>query len=236
MRKPQSRGMHHVTLVGADRQSSIDVRDSVPGMPLISEQPDLDRGSESPLSFDPGDGRLITILTDDARRPDPRRTPTVPGGVHHAPEHPCREGPPHDARRPQAEVLAMRAAGLPVEEVGAHGQARTPEVRSRHPCARAPMIAEPGLPKGLPWESRAIMAHPRNRRGLARFYPARASTRRAACATGASTILPSTTQTPPAAASIAATTRRAQSTCSGGGVSTAWIGPTWRGWIASLPV
>lgn len=83
MRKLQSQGVHHITLVGADRQTSIEFWEGVLGMPFIFEQPNLDRASESHLYFDPGDGRLITIFTDDSRKPDPRRTPTEPGCVHH---------------------------------------------------------------------------------------------------------------------------------------------------------
>ena len=52
-------------------------------MPFIFEQPNLDRESESHLYFDPGDGRLITIFTNEERKPDPKRTSTDPGAVHH---------------------------------------------------------------------------------------------------------------------------------------------------------
>jgi catechol 2,3-dioxygenase-like lactoylglutathione lyase family enzyme len=83
LRKLQSQGVHHITLVGADRQTSIDFWEGTLGMPFIFEQPNLDRASESHLYFDPGDGRLITIFTDENRKPDPRRTPTEPGCVHH---------------------------------------------------------------------------------------------------------------------------------------------------------
>lgn len=83
MQKIQAQGVHHITLVGADRQTSIDFWEGVLGMPFVFEQPNLDRASESHLYFDPGDGRLITIFTDDERKPDPRRTPTEPGCVHH---------------------------------------------------------------------------------------------------------------------------------------------------------
>ncbi|MEA2171516.1 MAG: hypothetical protein QOF76_4816 [Solirubrobacteraceae bacterium] len=83
MRKLQSQGVHHITLVGADRQTSIDFWEGVLGMPFVFEQPNLDRASESHLYFDPGDGRLITIFTNDERTPDIRRTPTDPGCVHH---------------------------------------------------------------------------------------------------------------------------------------------------------
>jgi len=83
MRKLQAQGVHHITLVGADRQTSIDFWEGVLGMPFVFEQPNLDNPGESHLYFDPGDGRLITVFTDDERRPDPRRTSTEPGTVHH---------------------------------------------------------------------------------------------------------------------------------------------------------
>ena len=83
MRKLQSQGVHHITLCGADRQTSIDFWEGLLGMPFVFEQPNLDNAGESHLYFDPGDGRLITIFTDEARTPDPRRTPTDPGCVHH---------------------------------------------------------------------------------------------------------------------------------------------------------
>jgi len=83
MRKIQSQGVHHITLVGVGRQTSIDFWEGVLGMPFVFEQPNLDNPSESHLYFDPGDGRLITIFTNDERTPDPERTPTDPGCVHH---------------------------------------------------------------------------------------------------------------------------------------------------------
>ena len=83
MRKLQSQGVHHITLVGADRQTSIDFWEGVLGMPFVFEQPNLDRESESHLYFDPGDGRLITVFTDESRERDGARTPTDPGCVHH---------------------------------------------------------------------------------------------------------------------------------------------------------
>ena len=83
MRKIQSQGVHHITIVGADRQTSIDFWEGLLGMPFVFEQPNLDNASESHLYFDPGDGRLITIFTDESRTPDPARTPTDPGCVHH---------------------------------------------------------------------------------------------------------------------------------------------------------
>ena len=83
MQNIQSQGIHHITIVGADRQTSIDFWEGVLGMPFVFEQPNLDNDGESHLYFDPGDGRLITIFTDESRTPDTRRTPTEPGCVHH---------------------------------------------------------------------------------------------------------------------------------------------------------
>jgi catechol 2,3-dioxygenase-like lactoylglutathione lyase family enzyme len=83
MRKLQVQGVHHITLVGADRQTSIGFWEGVLGMPFVFEQPNLDDPAESHLYFDPGDGRLITVFTDDNRRPDPARTSTEIGTVHH---------------------------------------------------------------------------------------------------------------------------------------------------------
>ena len=83
MRKLQSQGVHHITIVGADRRTSIDFWEGVLGMPFVFEQPNLDNPNESHLYFDPGDGRLITIFTNEDRVADPERTPTDPGCVHH---------------------------------------------------------------------------------------------------------------------------------------------------------
>jgi catechol 2,3-dioxygenase-like lactoylglutathione lyase family enzyme len=83
MQKLQSQGVHHITLVGADRQTSIDFWEGVLGMPLVFDQPNLDRAEEGHLYFDPGDGRLITVFTDETRKADPARTSTDLGAVHH---------------------------------------------------------------------------------------------------------------------------------------------------------
>lgn len=83
MHKLQVQGVHHITLTGADRQSSIDFWEGVLGMPFIFDQPNLDNPDEGHLYFDPGDGRLITVFTDETRKPVHDRTPTDPGCVHH---------------------------------------------------------------------------------------------------------------------------------------------------------
>ena len=83
IRKIQTQGVHHITLVGADRQTTIDFWEGVLGMPFIFDQPNLDDPDEGHLYFDPGDGRLITIFTNETRKPDPARTSTEVGAVHH---------------------------------------------------------------------------------------------------------------------------------------------------------
>ena len=83
IRKLQVQGVHHITLVGADRQTSIDFWEGVLGMPFVFDQPNLDDAEQGHLYFDPGDGRLITIFTREDRKPNPSRTPTDPGCVHH---------------------------------------------------------------------------------------------------------------------------------------------------------
>ncbi|MEZ5911061.1 MAG: VOC family protein [Paracoccaceae bacterium] len=83
MRKLQVQGVHHITLVGADRKTSVDFWQGVLGMPFVFEQPNLDNPGEGHLYFDPGDGRLITIFTDEARKPVARKERAQPGEVHH---------------------------------------------------------------------------------------------------------------------------------------------------------
>ncbi len=83
MRKIQAQGVHHITLTGADRQTSIDFWEGLLAMPFVFDQPNLDDPDEGHLYFDPGDGRLITVFTNETRSPNPRRTPTEPGCVHH---------------------------------------------------------------------------------------------------------------------------------------------------------
>jgi catechol 2,3-dioxygenase-like lactoylglutathione lyase family enzyme len=83
MQKIQTQGVHHITMIGADRQSSIDFWEGVLGMPFLFEQPNLDVPEENHLYFDPGDGRLITVFTNEGRRPDPTPNPEGIGNLHH---------------------------------------------------------------------------------------------------------------------------------------------------------
>jgi catechol 2,3-dioxygenase-like lactoylglutathione lyase family enzyme len=84
LRKLQTQGVHHITLVGTDRSTSIDFWEGLLGMPFVFEQPNLDNAAESHLYFDPGDGRLITVFTNEEREPvGPPEDDKVAGRVHH---------------------------------------------------------------------------------------------------------------------------------------------------------
>ena len=86
MLRIQSQGVHHITLNGADRQTSIDFWEGVLGMPLVFEQPNLDDASVNHLYFDPGDGRLITVFTREDRAPGGAVRDQI-GSVHHLAFH-----------------------------------------------------------------------------------------------------------------------------------------------------
>ena len=83
MKKLQTQGVHHITLMGADRQTSIDFWEGVLGMPFVFEQPNLDVPEQNHLYFDPGDGRLITVFTNENNEPDPTPNPEGIGNLHH---------------------------------------------------------------------------------------------------------------------------------------------------------
>jgi catechol 2,3-dioxygenase-like lactoylglutathione lyase family enzyme len=84
VRKIQVQGVHHITLVGAKRQVSIDFWEGLLGMPFVFEQPNLDNDAESHLYFDPGDGRLITVFTHEEREAaGPPEDDKQAGRVHH---------------------------------------------------------------------------------------------------------------------------------------------------------
>lgn len=76
-------GVHHITLIGSNRQDTIDFYQGVLGMPLVFEQPNLDVPEETHLYFDAGDGRLITFFVREQRQTDKTPVPEVIGNVHH---------------------------------------------------------------------------------------------------------------------------------------------------------
>ena len=79
----QSQGIHHITLNGADRKTSINFWQNILGMKLIFEQPNLDDLSINHLYFDCGDGRTITVFTSENRKPAKFKNKNEPGSVHH---------------------------------------------------------------------------------------------------------------------------------------------------------
>ena len=79
----QVQGVHHTTLVGSTRQSAIDFWQGVLGMPFILEQPNLGKPDENHLYFDPGDGRLLTVFTNESQTDAGRHAPREVGCVEH---------------------------------------------------------------------------------------------------------------------------------------------------------
>ena len=82
MDRIQTQGVHHITLNGADRQTSIDFWEGVLGMPFVFEQPNLDDEKIAHLYFDPGDGRLITVFCAEDRAPGGPVEDQI-GSTHH---------------------------------------------------------------------------------------------------------------------------------------------------------
>ena len=79
----QVQGVHHITLVGSTRASAIAFWRGLLGMRLLFEQPNLGRPEENHIYFDPGDGRLITVFTNEERQDDPSPHPRGVGHLEH---------------------------------------------------------------------------------------------------------------------------------------------------------
>jgi catechol 2,3-dioxygenase-like lactoylglutathione lyase family enzyme len=79
----QTQGVHHITMVGSNREATIAFYQGVLGMPLIFEQPNLDVPEETHLYFDTGDGRLLTFFVRPSRDLDPTPNPEGIGNLHH---------------------------------------------------------------------------------------------------------------------------------------------------------
>jgi glutathione S-transferase len=67
--------------------------------------------------------------------------------------------------------IFVRAAGLDCDEVDVWGKKSTPEFLAKDPADLTPLLEEEGLPKGVLWESCAIMQYLCNRHGLDSLYP-----------------------------------------------------------------
>ena len=65
----------------------------------------------------------------------------------------------------------VRAAKLGFTEDDVYGKTRSPEFSARNPSHLTPMVEAPGLPKGVIWESCAIMQYLCNKHHLDKFYP-----------------------------------------------------------------
>src|SRR5271165_3029031 len=65
----------------------------------------------------------------------------------------------------------VRAAKLDFSEDDVYGKTRSPEFMGRNPAHLTPMMEAPGLPKGVMWESCAIMQYLCNKHDLEQFYP-----------------------------------------------------------------
>jgi glutathione S-transferase len=76
-----------------------------------------------------------------------------------------------------AARVFVRAAKLKFVEDDAWGKTRSPEYLKKNPAHMTPMIELKGLPKGVIWESCAIMQYLSNKHGLTRFYPKAAAKR-----------------------------------------------------------
>lgn len=83
MKTIQVQGVHHITLVGSTKQSAIDFWQGALGMPFVLEQPNLGKADENHLYFDPGDGRLLTVFTNESREDAGRHAPREIGCVEH---------------------------------------------------------------------------------------------------------------------------------------------------------
>jgi glutathione S-transferase len=65
----------------------------------------------------------------------------------------------------------VRAAKLEFTEDDVYGKTRSPEFMGKNPAHLTPMMEAPGLPKGVMWESCAIMQYLCNKHHLTAFYP-----------------------------------------------------------------
>lgn len=75
-------GTDHITVTGSNVSDTIEFYRDLLGMPLVLEQPNLDRPEYTHLFFDTGDGRLLTFfVTDD--QPSRDTVPIEVGHVHH---------------------------------------------------------------------------------------------------------------------------------------------------------
>tara|TARA_Y100001954_G_scaffold165203_1_gene175332 strand:+ start:183 stop:518 length:336 start_codon:yes stop_codon:yes gene_type:complete len=79
----QAQGLHHITLNGADKNTSINFWQNILGMKFIFEQPNLDDLNTNHLYFDCGDGTTVTVFTNESLKPVKQKLNNESGSVHH---------------------------------------------------------------------------------------------------------------------------------------------------------
>jgi catechol 2,3-dioxygenase-like lactoylglutathione lyase family enzyme len=105
----QTQGVHHITLVGSNREATIAFYEGVLGMPFVFEQPNLDVPEETHLYFDPGDGRLLTFFVRPTPQNDPTPNPAGIGNLHNS---------AFNVSRATYTQVAQRLAALGIENTG----------------------------------------------------------------------------------------------------------------------
>ena len=70
-----------------------------------------------------------------------------------------------------AARVFVRAAKLDFVEDDVYGKTRSDDFLAKNPAHLTPMMEAAGLPKGVMWESCAIMQYLSNKHDLERFYP-----------------------------------------------------------------
>ncbi len=65
----------------------------------------------------------------------------------------------------------VRAAGLPFDEENVWGKTQSEEYTAKCPAGLTPSVETEGLPRGLLWESCAVMMYLASREGLDELYP-----------------------------------------------------------------
>ena len=79
----QVQGIHHITLNGANKETSINFWQNILGMKFIFEQPNLDDLNTNHLYFDCGDGTTVTVFTNEKHIPEKSILDNKYGSVHH---------------------------------------------------------------------------------------------------------------------------------------------------------
>jgi len=70
-------------MASSPKQSALNFWQGVLGMPFIFELPNLGKPDENHLYFDPGDGRLLTVFTNESREDAKRKAPRETGCAEH---------------------------------------------------------------------------------------------------------------------------------------------------------